>query len=231
MRKQLSEEQIDKLMQALMTDAAASDEMVSEIADSPAVWWGVQRRITAEKDSVRSPWPPRPKFWRWLMFGLPAAAAAVLAVSLLVTRPAEMPGDLANNIAPPTESRTFDSPIFESAPLIASQRETNDEWVVKPTRRNIATTRSAATAKRTFNRSTPTTKTVAKKDAEIKTEFIALSYARDAESGQIVRVKVPSSMMVTLGLVSTVEKPSRLVDAEVVVGDDGLTRAIRFIRF
>jgi hypothetical protein len=36
--------------------------------------------------------------------------------------------------------------------------------------------------------------------------------------------------MVTLGLVATVEKPSALIDAEVVVGDDGLTRAIRFIR-
>jgi hypothetical protein len=69
---------------------------------------------------------------------------------------------------------------------------------------------------------------VAKK-TEIKSDFIALSYARDAESGQIVRVKVPSSMMVTLGLVATVEKPSALVDAEVIVGDDGLTRAIRFI--
>jgi hypothetical protein len=69
-----------------------------------------------------------------------------------------------------------------------------------------------------------------KKPAEIKTEFIALSYARDPESGQIVRVKVPSSMMVSLGLVVSVEKPSDLVDAEVLVGDDGLTRAIRFIR-
>ena len=65
---------------------------------------------------------------------------------------------------------------------------------------------------------------------EIKSDFIALSYARNPESGQIVRVKVPSSMMVTLGLVSSVEKPANLVDAEVVVGDDGMTHAIRFIR-
>jgi hypothetical protein len=36
--------------------------------------------------------------------------------------------------------------------------------------------------------------------------------------------------MVQLGLVSTVAKPSELVDAEVLVGDDGLTHAIRFIR-
>jgi hypothetical protein len=65
---------------------------------------------------------------------------------------------------------------------------------------------------------------------EVKTDFIALSYARDPDSGQIVRVRVPSSMMVSLGLVTSVKQPAELVDAEVLVGDDGLTRAIRFIR-
>ena len=67
-------------------------------------------------------------------------------------------------------------------------------------------------------------------EPEIKSEFIALSYARDPESGQIVRVKVPNSMKVTLGLVASVENPTQLTDAELLVGDDGLTRAIRFIR-
>ena len=70
----------------------------------------------------------------------------------------------------------------------------------------------------------------ASKRTEIKTDFIALTYARDPDSGQIVRVRVPSSMMVTLGVVATVKKPTDMVDAEVLVGDDGLTRAIRFIR-
>ena len=65
---------------------------------------------------------------------------------------------------------------------------------------------------------------------ETKTDFIALSYAADTESGQIVRVKVPSSMMVSLGVATNVEKESKMVNAEVVIGDDGLARAIRFIR-
>jgi hypothetical protein len=65
---------------------------------------------------------------------------------------------------------------------------------------------------------------------EVKSEFIALSYARNPESGQVVRVKVPSSMMVSLGLVASVEKPNSLVNAELLVGDDGMTHAIRFIR-
>ena len=57
---------------------------------------------------------------------------------------------------------------------------------------------------------------VAVEKADIKSEFIALTYARNPESGQLVRVRVPSEMMVTLGLVNSVEKPTSMVDAEVV---------------
>lgn len=62
------------------------------------------------------------------------------------------------------------------------------------------------------------------------TDFIALSYADKSESGQILRVKVPSAMMVTLGVVSEVRNSAELVSADVVVGDDGLARAIRFVK-
>jgi len=65
---------------------------------------------------------------------------------------------------------------------------------------------------------------------EVKTDFISLTYAQQPSSGQVLRVKVPSAMMVELGVVPTVEKPTSLVDAEVLVGDDGMTHAIRFIR-
>ena len=65
---------------------------------------------------------------------------------------------------------------------------------------------------------------------KIKTDFIALSYSSAAESGQILNVKVPRSMMVALGVTSNVENISELVNAEVVMGDDGLARAIRFVQ-
>jgi hypothetical protein len=37
-------------------------------------------------------------------------------------------------------------------------------------------------------------------------------------------------MMISLGVATNVEKESKMVSAEVVIGDDGLARAIRFIR-
>ena len=64
---------------------------------------------------------------------------------------------------------------------------------------------------------------------EVKTEFISLSYLPTPESGQVVRVKVPRAMMVSLGVSNNVSKNAEMVNAEVILGDDGTSRAIRFI--
>lgn len=65
---------------------------------------------------------------------------------------------------------------------------------------------------------------------EAATEFIALSYLPASESGQIISVKVPRSVMVALGVTTDTERSRELVKAEVVIGDDGAARAIRFIK-
>jgi hypothetical protein len=228
MKRQLSDEQLDTLMRSLLDDAAPDDEIVNNVADSPALWWGVQRQIAAAKDGARAPWPPKPKLWGRGWINLPnlafaATAAAVLIVSFFILRPAGVPTDIANNVpaasVDETVGQTSDEPVDDvtsgSPDTARDQKHVRLTGAVAGTQRRLAR---------------PTTSRTAKSTREIKTDFIALSYARSPESGQIVRVKVPSSMMVSLGLVATVAKPSALVDAEVVVGDDGLTRAIRFIR-
>jgi hypothetical protein len=65
---------------------------------------------------------------------------------------------------------------------------------------------------------------------EVATNFIPLSYLPATESGQIIRVKVPRSMMVSLGVTTNTERGAELVNAEVVVADDGGARAIRFLK-
>ena len=230
MKKHLSDEQLDRLMRSIVSDASVDEASIDEIADSPTVWWAVQRAINHRKDAVRSPWPPA--FRRWSMIGVPLVAAFALVFSILTfrstgetteragmqqnvsTKPAKIP--LSTVTEPVTPAIDPKTPVVTSAKTTVSRSENavtnlktiavNYKILVKPA--------PLVTAKKT----------------EIKSDFIALSYARNPESGQIVRVKVPSSMMVTLGLVSSVQKPSALVEAEVVVGDDGTTHAIRFIR-
>lgn len=224
MKKQLSDEQIDSLMKAIMADADRDDAFVNDISDSPTLWWSVQRKINKQKDTVVAPWPPVAMLRRWLMISVPAMAALALVAGIIIFRgvTATENAGVQPQIAPTATTTAAAVPVAPS---------TDNSIVAAAATPKAPRSQSVkAAVKTTERRQAKAVMTTAVEKTEIKTDFIALSYARNPESGQLVRVKVPSSMMVTLGLVASVEKPNNLVDAEVVVGDDGLTRAIRFIR-
>ncbi len=217
-------------MRTLVNSAAADEATVNEIADSPTTWWGVQRQINEQKSATLSPWPPVGKVLRWLMVGVPVAVAAALIISFFVFRPAETGDNIISSVTQPATTAVANTPPIAETGKSSSIATPAVHDPAKPEKGAVVAAKYSRSVKRTAVRPEITTATPTKTSAEIKTEFIALSYARDPESGQIVRVKVPSSMMISLGLVVSVEKPSDLVNAEVLVGDDGLTRAIRFIR-
>lgn len=217
MNNQLSDDKFDDVMRSLLNEAAIDDAAVKEIADSPTMWWGVQRRISSER-STKAPWPPVNAWRRVLMLGLPTAvAAAAIILALFVYRP----------VTETTQPVAY-APVSPAASTIEPAEAT-----VEPAHAIPTSQRTIIRSKRLKHSSPVVERELAaalpKKSAEIKTDFIALSYARDPDSGQIVRVRVPSSMLVTLGVVGTVKEPTDMIDAEVLVGDDGLTRAIRFI--
>ena len=71
------------------------------------------------------------------------------------------------------------------------------------------------------------------RNTEIATEFIPLIHGEamtPADGGQIVRVEMPRSALVSFGLPMNMERGGGRVKADVVVGNDGIARAIRFVR-
>ena len=69
--------------------------------------------------------------------------------------------------------------------------------------------------------------------SEIATDFIPLVQGDSLnlmESGHLVRVELPRSALVSFGLPMNMERADQRVKADVVVGNDGLARAIRFVR-
>jgi hypothetical protein len=226
----MKDEELDSKLRELLNRSAADESLVNDIADSPSLWWNVQRRINTGAETKRSPWPPVNTWLRWLAIGVPAAAAVVIA-AFFVLRPAavsdmssEVQNDVSNQPAV-TQTRSAAEPPSEVTTLMTGSTVARQKRAAL----RHAEAPSPKLAKISGPKE-PAATTGPRTDEVVKTEFIALSYARDPESGQLVRVKVPSSMMVSLGLVTSVKRPTELVDAEVLVGDDGLTRAIRFIR-
>ena len=71
-------------------------------------------------------------------------------------------------------------------------------------------------------------------EAESMTDCISLvadaPAATPLESGQLVRVRVPRAALASLGLPLNAERGNEPVKADVLLGGDGLARAIRFVR-
>lgn len=230
MNKKLTDEQIDKVLARLMADAAVNESMIDEIATAPQAWWGVKRNI-ATQNAAKSPWPPASVWKRLFSFAVPAMAVLVLGFSVYVWIGSDR-DNVGNGLAlkPVTDQNEVIAPPIPSAAnstsdsVVANDSKNTVEASTNPA---ISSVRKIAAPRKAEKAAEP--KTSVSKET-ISTEFIALSHAGGPESGQVVRVKVPSSMMVSLGVVSSVEKPSKLVNAEVVLGDDGQTHAIRFIR-
>ena len=75
--------------------------------------------------------------------------------------------------------------------------------------------------------------TAANTNEEIATEFLPLTYGSDLsqlDNGQLVRVEVPRSVLQSFGIPINAERAGERVKADVLLGHDGVARAIRFIR-
>ena len=241
MDRKISDEQLDRIAKDLLKDFALDNETLDEIAASPKLWWSVRNRIEAERARREKSWVAAFR-WQIPVFG---AAAIVLcfgltAVFLNSKNDANQPVAKEN----PVQNRAAET-TPEDAAIAQSNDNSNKPRILrklnpvpeKVSLRNVGPKAKFAAGDQTAGLSTKEPDKTSKKTdlpktakEETKTDFIALSYAANTDSGQIVRVKVPSSMMVSLGVAANVEKGSELVSAEVIIGDDGLARAIRFIR-
>lgn len=69
-------------------------------------------------------------------------------------------------------------------------------------------------------------------EPEIATDFFPLMNrgVGQLDSGQIVRVELPRSALMSFGLPMNMDRADERIKADVVVGNDGLARAIRFVR-
>jgi hypothetical protein len=70
--------------------------------------------------------------------------------------------------------------------------------------------------------------------AEIATDFLAIPYAPPlypGEGGQVIRVRLPRAAMSSVGLPAGENGWLEHVPADIVVGGDGIARAVRFVGF
>ncbi|MCA1635765.1 MAG: hypothetical protein LC802_19275 [Acidobacteria bacterium] len=195
------------------------------------------------------------KQWSWVKTFATAATAAAAAILLMIIPPGmDAPADKGD----PRASKATTTPRTEENPSVAAVIKTPppvENFEDEPARtlnpsKSVPTPRVApasrgegrmmATTTVGYNTSggrgsqTPGGADAAARDDEIVTDFIPLSQGgarlSAGDGGQVVRIELPRSALERFGLPMNVERANERVKADVLLGEDGMARAIRFVR-
>ena len=162
----------------------------------------------ALRAAYRQYYRPRRAVWPWIAaWGSVAAAVLVLWTFTAARRRSPSEPAIENRPAPAAPARLEAKP----APLLPVPRR-----AARPKRYNASARSAPAPAKR-----------------EIATEFLSLvdtDLGLVEDNQQVVRVRLPRAALASFGLPVEEEDAGGRVQADVVLGGDGMARAIRFVR-
>ena len=179
--------------------------------------------------------PARRRRWNYLS----TAAAAVLLVGVAV-------GVAAWNLRPttPQVANVVTSPaVIDSSPVVEGTLPDAKGTVAAATKATKATEdprsvrdlnkrRRATKAQETIVPASQTEKGRTLSETEVATDFMPIGYVNSAslqDGGSVVRVELPRSTIVSLGFAVNMDRYGERVKADVLMGADGLARAIRFV--
>jgi hypothetical protein len=170
--------------------------------------------------------------WIYVGAGVAAAVAIVMLLSLTAFRTretqqrapqaSENPG-LASRPAPDQpRQRAVQPPASDNI----QRKKPATNFMPRPQQANSRTNASDE-GKRGANDTDQATET------EIATDFFPLMNRESLtqlDGGHVVRVELPRSALMSFGLPMNMDRANERIKADVVVGNDGLARAIRFVR-
>jgi hypothetical protein len=168
--------------------------------------------------------------WLYAAAGVAAVAAIISLLALVASRTQDSQQPAPQKAATPGPA-VPDEPRPSTPQLQALQGAEKGAVAVNATERG----RKSTDRNRSVVRSKPPADDLNKPaaDAEIATDFIPLMN-REAlaqmDGGQVMRVELPRSALMSFGLPMDMERAAERIKADVVVGNDGLARAIRFVR-
>lgn len=181
------------------------------------------------------------KQWSWMKTFATAATAAAAAAALLMIIPPGMDAPPADTVAEmpgkkevsPQGSRMIE-PVRDGVnddggtPEVAKAeppRAFNSPRGGRVTATPFVYSPSVNSRAQTPRRERP--------DEEVVTEFIPLGnsdYLASDDARQVGRVELPRSALSSIGLPVSADRAGERIKADVLLGEDGLARAIRFVR-
>jgi hypothetical protein len=166
---------------------------------------------------------------RWWGAAAVAAAAAVLLL-LGLTSWVRFSKDGSQT---PSQQSSVTPPISTPPPLQSKEEKPGilvQDEVVQQTPSKKSPTRALKATHSLRNEARRESATAARASVD---EYLPLTYLADAtamESGTVVRVELSRSALISLGVPIEIDRADETLKADVVLGDDGVARAIRLVR-
>jgi hypothetical protein len=217
MKQESEEKTIKELFQRLKQE---DERRASSFADS---WAAARSRLESRGRFVRA------QALNWRRWSLAAVTAILIAFGFIVYRAIQNKPQKTNGVVTVKESPKADAVITEkpAAPELSVESKEQDvkkKRAPRPLRHN-----RSLIAEPIITDSMP----VYEKRGEYATDFVPLSYGgaqKPMESGEVIRLEMPRSALIAFGLPVDVEHADTPVKAELLLGEDGMARAIRFLR-
>jgi hypothetical protein len=212
----------ERALSAGLKSLAASDEGKAAQSSVEAALLEAFRAQTSNRLARRL--PVESKSWpRW---ALAAAAAILIAFGFIVY------GAIQNDAQKDDKALTENIPAPQ--PVVKREEQVAKEIVEPESSREPRAPRPRRGNRPRLNKPFIIDSITAyPKDSEYATDFFPLTYGGDQkpiERGEMIRVQMPRSALIAFGLPVNVERADVPVKADLLVGEDGLARAIRFVR-
>jgi hypothetical protein len=205
----------ERMLSAGLTAMAAASDGVPSAAVRAALMAEFRRRRTVT---------PMPRIWtqraKWLAVAA-VAAAVLLAVFLSIGHRAQKPVEAVrapSTMAPP------------QPPVTASIKPPVPPSLPAETKAAVPVKHRAASHPRRVVKKDPAPQ---EEPAEVASEFLEIPYVeplRPEQRADVFRVQIPRANMAVFGLPVTGGRLDARVTADILMGEDGVVRAIRFIR-
>lgn len=242
-KSDLQNEKLDRASRRLLEATRVSGGEIEKIVASPSLFAAVQAGIKAERQQRQA--ESFPVNWRkltilsWRKTG---AALAVLALftfaafGLIILTKQNSPAGLAEKINPP-EIQLPIPPVEMPQPVKIHEAPPEIDEAKKPAREKRPIFQKAAFKNENIALpKAPRKKNFVKRQTvgEPENEFYALTYTgKPVEPGEhlkIIRAELSRSSLFALGVNLPIENESEKIKTDLLVGADGIAKAIRFVK-
>ena len=231
MKKGYDNKKLDQIGKSLFDTEPMAAAAIDEIVAKPELFSLVRERIAADQAAALAESRRKSPVRRYVLaYSGMAMTVAAAAGAIYLFTPADKPVKPVT-VAIPAPVQVLSSKV----PDIADPEVVRSEVPPQPNTGKLSADRTTKDEPRAEKAILMRTEPVSRprSNAEPDTRFLPVSYTGDPDEvsggGQVVRVEMKRSSLFALGVNIPLENDDTVVKADLLIGRDGVTRAIRLV--